>query len=97
MNDDPISQLPEPYRAAWRIMHESIDLETLLINTLESAKEITSADWGMTILKSDSSFRYDSDTSLVCRTLPDMKPKFIDKDFFANLCVCLPSNKNQRE
>lgn len=90
MNDDPIAQLPEPYRAAWRIMHESMDLETLLINTLESLKEITSADSGMIVLKSDSSFRYDSDTSPVFRTLPNMKPTdVVDGDKISLLSYAL--------
>ena len=53
MNDDPISQLPRPYRAAWELLRTPFDRFTVLKKVLESAKEITGAEWGMVILDSE--------------------------------------------
>jgi len=74
MSDNPISQLPEPYRAAWEIMQQSVDLETVLKNTLSTAIAIARADSGMIVLKSESEL-YGSTPAY--RTLPDMKRKYI--------------------
>jgi signal transduction histidine kinase len=69
MNDDPILQLPEPYRAAWNVLHEAGDLENILTNILENAKVLAHADWAMIVLKSDfSSYSY---FLPFVRTLPD--------------------------
>jgi len=53
MNDDPISQLPEPYRVAWEILHEAFDYESILRNVLTSAQKMVGATWGMMILDTD--------------------------------------------
>ena len=50
MNDDPISQLPRPYRAAWELLRTPFDRFKILKKVLENAKEIAGADWGMIIL-----------------------------------------------
>jgi signal transduction histidine kinase len=53
MNDDPISQLPEPYRAAWEILHEPFDYHQMLKNVLVSAQKMVGATWGMMVLDKD--------------------------------------------
>src|ERR1700752_2214169 len=53
MNDDPLSQLPEPYRAAWEILHESFDHESLFQNILTHAQRLVGASWGMILLDTD--------------------------------------------
>jgi len=53
MNNDPISQLPEPYRVAWEILHEPFEYHQMLKNVLIAAQKMVGATWGMMILKSD--------------------------------------------
>ena len=53
MNNDPISQLPEPYRVAWEILHEPFEYHQMLKNVLVAAQKMVDATWGMMILESD--------------------------------------------
>ena len=53
MDNDPISQLPEPYRLAWEILHEPFDDRQMAGSVLSSAQKMVGATWGMMILASD--------------------------------------------
>jgi len=70
MNNDPISQLPEPYRVAWEILHEPFEYHQMLKNVLGAAQKMVGATWGMMILKSDVGGI--EHTFPGFRTLPDM-------------------------
>ena len=70
MNKDPISQLPEPYRVAWEMLHEPFDYHEMLKNVLVAAQKMVGATWGMMILKSDVSGL--EHTFPGFRTLPDL-------------------------
>ena len=98
MNNDPISQLPEPDRAAWDVLHEAGDLENILKNILKNAKTLVNADWGMIVLKSDSS-PYNYFLPYV-RTLPDMRQETFEEKKIPLLVYLLArqtmtSNKNR--
>jgi len=70
MNNDPISQLPEPYRAAWDILHESLGYYQMLERVLITAQKMVGATWGMMILATDLNGL--DPTLSGFRTLPDM-------------------------
>jgi signal transduction histidine kinase len=70
MNNDPISQLPEPYRVAWEMLHEPFDYHQMAGNVLSSAQKMVGATWGMMILDSDLGGL--ERTFPGFRTLPDM-------------------------
>jgi signal transduction histidine kinase len=53
LDNDPISQLPEPYRVAWDILHEPFDYENILRTVLVNAQKMSGAVWGMMILDTD--------------------------------------------
>lgn len=53
MSNDPISQLPEPYRIAWGILHEPFDHELIFRSVLTYAQKLANASWGMMILETD--------------------------------------------
>lgn len=66
MSNDPISQLPEPYRSAWSIFQEPYSSEIVLSKVLESAKAIANANWGMIALSDEQ-----GDAHIF--TLPDIR------------------------
>jgi signal transduction histidine kinase len=70
MNNDPISQLPEPYRVAWEILHEPFDYHQMAGSVLSSAQKMVGATWGMMILDTDLGGL--ERTFPGFRTLPDM-------------------------
>lgn len=51
MNDDPISQLPEAYHAAWEILREPFDHDAILQKILNRTKEMANAESGMILLE----------------------------------------------
>ena len=53
MNNDIISQLPEPYRLAWEILHEPFDYHQMLKSVLVASQKMVDATWGMMILDTD--------------------------------------------
>ena len=69
LTNDPISQLPEPYRVAWEILRESLGYEDMLRHVLTAAQEMAKATWGMMVLDTDfeNSFNLHS-----FHTLPDI-------------------------
>lgn len=93
MDNDPISQLPEPYRAAWNVLYGAGDLENISKNIIESAIKIADADWGMIVFKSDSSpYHY---LLPFVRTLPDTTPGIFD-DRNVSLIVYLLACRTMR-
>lgn len=53
--NDPISNLPEPYRLAWEIFQDSDGYENVLRKVLTSAQKLANADWVMLVINNDSS------------------------------------------
>lgn len=53
--NDPISNLPEPYRLAWEIFQDSDGYENVLRKVLTSAQKLADADWVMLVVNNDSS------------------------------------------
>ncbi|MFN8398418.1 MAG: HAMP domain-containing sensor histidine kinase [Anaerolineales bacterium] len=53
--NDPISNLPEPYRLAWEVFQDSDGYENVLRKVLTSAKKLADADWVMLVVNNDSS------------------------------------------
>jgi len=87
MNNDPISQLPEPYRLAWEILHEPFDYHQILNNVLASAQKMIDATWGMMILDTDlGGLEY---TFPGFRTLPDMYNTTIPVGHISSLAYVL--------
>lgn len=68
MNNDPISQLPEPYRAAWEILQEPYDHDLILQKILVRAKEIANAESGIIFLEYEFTGSFPE-----FHVLPDMK------------------------
>lgn len=96
MNNGPISQLPEPYRAALNVLQSS-NLDTLLKNVLESVISMVNADWGMIVLNSYSPI---SPYSSTVRVLPDMKPQSVEKSgvsflVYSLACEAIKQNSSQ--
>lgn len=87
MNNDPISQLPEPYRVAWEILHESIDYYQMLERVLVATQNMFGATWGMMILASEISSYHFSFPEF--RTLPDMHNSTIPTGQIASMAYVL--------
>ena len=49
LTNDPISQLPEPYRVAWEILRESLGYEDMLRHVLTAAQAMAKATWGLSV------------------------------------------------
>jgi signal transduction histidine kinase len=87
MNNDPISQLPEPYRVAWEILHESLGYYQILERILIAAQKMTGASWGMMILASEISSYHFSFPEF--RTLPDMHNSTIPTGHITSMAYVL--------
>jgi signal transduction histidine kinase len=87
MNNDPISQLPEPYRVAWEILHEPFEYHQMLKNVLVAAQKMVGATWGMMILKPDVGGL--EHTFPGFRTLPDMYNTTIPVGYITSMAYVL--------
>lgn len=52
--NDPISNLPEPYRLAWEVFQDFDGYENVLRKVLTSAQKLADADWVMLVVNNDS-------------------------------------------
>jgi len=87
MNNDIISQLPEPYRLAWEILHEPFDYHQMLKSVLVAAQKMVGATWGMMILESDLGGLERMFPGF--RTLPDMHNTTIPVGHISSLAYVL--------
>lgn len=90
MNNDPISQLPEPYRVAWEILHEQFEYHQMLKNVLIAVQKMVGATWGMMILKSDVGGI--EHTFPGFRTFPDMYNTTIPVGYISSMAYAFTRN-----
>jgi len=93
MDNDPISQLPEPYCAALNVLHSSSDMDTLLKSVLENAINMVDADWGITVLNAYSPI---SSYSSIVRALPDVQLQSVEKSGVSFLVYSLACEAMQQ-
>lgn len=87
MNNDPVSQLPEPYRVAWEILHESLGYYQMLEQVLIAVQKMVGATWGMMILASEVNSYHFSLPEF--RTLPDMHNSTIPTGHITSMAYVL--------